>query len=84
MDEFFFSQVIDSRKTLCIGPITRKEAANLEPEGLGNGNGLYMYFADSEAKDEDITIIARLGSPESAAMFANMLRAGKIDLHSLD
>ena len=83
MDEFFFSLAIDSKKTLCIGPLTRKEAAALGDADLGKGAGLYLFFADSEAKTEDITIIGKIESPESAALFANMVRAGKIDLHSV-
>ena len=84
MDEFFFSLALDSKKTICIGPITRKEATGSAGSDLGDaGGGLYLYFADSEARSDDITIIAKLGSPENAALFANMVRAGKIDLQAM-
>jgi hypothetical protein len=82
MDEFFFSLAIDSRKTLCIGPITRKEAASLSDSGLGDGSGLYLYFADSEARNPDISVIGKISSPESAALLANMMKAGKLDLRA--
>lgn len=82
MDEFFFSQVIDSKKTLCIGPLTRREAASLGDQDLGSAGGLYLFFADSEARSDDITVIGKIGTQESAALFANMVRAGKIDVHS--
>ena len=82
MDEFFFSLALDSKKTLCIGPITRKEATGFADSDLGGAGGLYLYFADSEARNEDITVIGKINSPELAALFANMVRAGKIDLQS--
>ena len=84
MDEFFFSLALDSKKTLCIGPITRKEATGLADSDLGSGGGLYLYFADSEARSEDIKVIGKIDSPESAALFANMVQAGKIDPRSLE
>lgn len=82
MDEFFFSLAIDAKKTLCIGPITRREAANIGDVDLGSSSGLYLYFADSEARDRDITIIGKIGDLDSAALLANMVRSGKLDFHS--
>ena len=83
MDEFFFSLAIDAKKTLCIGPITRREAASLGDLDLGSGAGLYLYFADSEARDSDITVIGKIGNSDSASLMANMIRSGKLDFHSV-
>jgi hypothetical protein len=80
MDEFFFALPIDSRKTLCIGPITRKEAANLPDSWLGDGTGLYLFLADTSARDEEINILARVGSCEAACALATMVRSGKLEL----
>lgn len=77
MDEFFFSLPLDSKKSLCIGSITRKEAANLPDSSLGDGTGLYLF---TTAGDDDIKVIARLASFEVACSFANMIRAGKLEL----
>lgn len=81
MDEFFFSQSIDGKKALCIGPITRREAGNLSdssaPDAAG---GLYLFVMDSLDRESDIKIIAKMSSVEMACQFANMVRAGKVEV----
>lgn len=77
MDEFFFSLAIDSKKSLCIGPITRREAATLADSGMGDGVGLYLFTCSSDANSE-INVIAKIGSCEKAAVFANMLQSRDI------
>jgi hypothetical protein len=77
MDEFFFSFDLGNKKSLCIGSITRKEAANLSDSALGDGTGLYLFLTSS-LDDQDIKVLARLGSYEHACTFANMIRAGRI------
>ena len=77
MDEFFFSLPIDSKRSLCIGPITRREAANLSDSSLGDGTGLYLFVAEN-SPDGEVNIIARIGSYDTAAMFVRMLRSGQL------
>lgn len=80
MEEFFFSQQLDSRRALCIGPITRKEAANLSDSAAGiSAAGLYMFIVDGPELDADMEIVARMESADAAARMANMLRAGKLE-----
>jgi hypothetical protein len=79
MDEFFFSVPLDSKKSLCIGSITRREAENLADSMLGDGTGLYLFVAAAAAEHEDIKILAKLGSSELASALANMIRAGKFE-----
>jgi hypothetical protein len=75
MDEFFFSLSLNGKKSLCIGPITRREAANLHDSNMGDGTGLYLFVVDADQSNE-ISVIARIDSCETAAMFANMLKTG--------
>jgi len=77
MEEFFFSLPVDSKKTLCIGSITRREAANLADSWRGNGDGLYLFVADTNARDEHIEVLAKVESCESAQLLANMIRSGQ-------
>lgn len=79
MDEFFFSLDLGNKKSLCIGSITRKEAANLPDSSLGDGTGLYLFLTNGLA-DEEIKVLARLGSYELACTFANMIRAGRLPI----
>lgn len=78
MDEFFFSLSLDSKRTLCIGPITRREAANL-PDSR-DGTGLFLFVVDASNRGQEIKILSRLVSLEMAADLANMIRAGKLTL----
>lgn len=80
MEEFFFSLPIDSKRTLCIGSITRREAANLADSWLGNGHGLYLFVADTNAQNEHIDVLAKVESCEAAQFLAIMMRSGKIEL----
>jgi hypothetical protein len=79
MDEFFFALDLDSKKSLCIGAITRREAANLTDSSLGDGTGIYLFLA-SETPGTEIKVLARLGSYELACTFANMIRAGTVTI----
>jgi hypothetical protein len=81
MDEFFFSQSIDGKKALCIGPITRREAGNLyDSYAPDDASGLYLFVMDRVDRDSDIKIIAKMSSVEMACQFANMVRAGKVEV----
>lgn len=80
MDEFFFSQSIDDKKALCIGPITRREATNLSDSYAADAAGLYLFLANTSEADSDIKIIAKMSSVEMASYLANMVRAGKVEL----
>lgn len=76
MDEFFFSMPIGTEKSLCIGPITRREALLLADSPLGDGTGLYLFVA-KEGCGAEIDVIAKIESYETAAMFASLLRSGR-------
>lgn len=76
MDEIFANIGLANGKRLCIGVVTRKEAA--EASALGapiSDSGVYLFLADDRSPDEPIEILARFLTLELAERAASVFSA---------
>jgi len=76
MEEFFAEAVISDKRSLCIGPITREEASNIEGGSPSLGIGLYLLSIDRTDPSAPPEVLAQLTSDEAAKKLAAILRAG--------
>jgi hypothetical protein len=71
MDEFFASKPATNDRYLCVGPLTKSEAADVADAGIGNGLGYYLYVSaiDSGA----VEVLGRLGGEDAARRLCDLL-----------
>jgi hypothetical protein len=65
MEEYYCDIPLTNAKVLCIGSITSREAATLEPD-FCDGTGTYLYLADASDLRGEVEVIARVVSEEAA------------------
>jgi hypothetical protein len=74
MTDFYFSIPAGNRRALCISPLTRDELA-AEDNRSGDGLGYYLYERDESA--DGLTILAEVGSEDTARQLYSLLTAGR-------
>ena len=79
MEDYYFEVQISNSKTLCLGPITKKEGElNRDQTPFCDGFGHYLFVADTSAPDTDIEVLARFLSDEAAEAMCNLLVKGQV------
>jgi hypothetical protein len=73
MDEFFASKPTTNDSFLCVGPLTRADAAEASDEGIGNGLGYYIYVAESSDVRSSVEILGKLASEAAARKISDIL-----------
>lgn len=73
MDEFFASKPATNNSYLCVGPLTRGEAADAANSGIGNGLGYYIYVAESANTRGPIEILGRVADGDAARRLCDLL-----------
>jgi hypothetical protein len=59
---------------LCIGPITKQEAALINGDAeFCDGYGFYLYVADASKPNDGIEVLAKITSPEAARNLSSLL-----------
>ena len=72
MEEYYFGVPLSNSRSLCVGPITRNEAAAAD-SGFCDGLGYYLFVADAE-NPQGTEVLARFASEEAAFRMAETLR----------
>ena len=72
MDEYYFELPLSNARTLCLGPVTRKEADGID-EAFCDGFGTYLFLANADTPREDVEIIAKVVSVEAAEKLRALL-----------
>ena len=70
MSDYYFSIAVGNRRALCISPLTREELC-ADGERSGDGLGYYLYERDEAV--EGLTILAEVGSEDSARQLYSTL-----------
>jgi hypothetical protein len=73
MDEFFASKPATNDSYLCVGPLTRMDAADAADEGIGNGLGYYIYVAAARDIRASVEILGKVASEDAARRLSNLL-----------
>jgi hypothetical protein len=73
MDEFFASKPATNDSYLCVGPLTKSEAAEVHDAGIGNGLGYYLYVSGNDNKRGGIEVLGRLAGEDSARRLCDIL-----------
>lgn len=74
MEEYFGSVPISNSALLCVGGITRAEAAAAQEGGADvDGFGYYLFVADQSAPKRPIEILAKFASNAAAERLARLL-----------
>lgn len=72
MEEYYFDAPLSNSRSLCVGPVTRNEAAATDVP-FCDSLGYYLYVSDS--KNPDATeVLARFVSEEAAQRMSAMLK----------
>lgn len=72
MEEYYFDTPLSKSRSICVGPITRNEAAAAEAE-FCDGLGYYLYVADAD-NPEGTEVLARFASEDAARQMSDMLK----------
>jgi hypothetical protein len=72
MEEYHFDAPLSNSRALCIGTVTRSEAA-ATGAGFCDGLGYYLYLADAE-KPGATEVLARFASEEAALRMSDLLK----------
>ncbi len=80
MEEFLFVKQISKTKSLCIGPITRRESESIEDLALASGTGFYLFLVDTGAAEQPVAVLAKVCSYEAACGLAEIMRGGQVAL----
>lgn len=72
MDEFFASKPATNDSYLCVGPLTKSEAADLDT-GIGNGLGYYLYVSAIDRSQGAVEVLGRLGGEDAARRLCDLL-----------
>jgi hypothetical protein len=73
MDEFFASKPATNDSYLCVGPLTKSEAADVIDSGIGNGLGYYLYVSAIDSRQGAVEVLGRLGGEDAARRFCDLL-----------
>lgn len=65
MEDYFFELPLSNARTLCLGPVTRREADSTDTN-FCDGFGTYLFLANADAPGEDVEVIAKVVSVEAA------------------
>jgi hypothetical protein len=73
---------LSNKKSLCIGPITEREAEMaMESNPLFDGTGLYLLSVDIGEPGAPASVLARFASEDAALMLAQFFRSsGRLEL----
>ena len=72
MDEFFASKPATNDSYLCVGPLTKSEAADVIDAGIGNGLGYYLYVSENDSK-QGVEVLGKLGGEDCARRLCDLL-----------
>lgn len=73
MDEYFAATPATNATVLCVGGVTRAEAAGARDDGIEiDGLGYYLFLADEAEPSRPIEILAKLVSDTAAARLAQI------------
>jgi hypothetical protein len=73
MDEFFASKPATNDSYLCVGPLTKSEAADVIDAGIGNGLGYYLYVSAIDSKQGAVEVLGRLSGEDAARRLCDIL-----------
>jgi hypothetical protein len=73
MDEFFASKPATNDSCLCVGPLTKSEAADVIDAGIGNGLGYYLYVSAIDSTPGAVEVLGRLGGEDAARRLCDIL-----------
>jgi hypothetical protein len=73
MDEFFASKPTTNENYLCVGPLTRGDAAEAADNGIGNGLGYYIYVAPASGSEGALEILGKLAGEDAARRLCDLL-----------
>ena len=65
MEDYFFEVPLSNARTLCLGPLTKREADSTDA-AFCDGFGTYLFLANADAPGEDVDVIAKIVSVEAA------------------
>jgi hypothetical protein len=65
MEEYFFELPLSNARTLCLGPVTRREADSTDAD-FCDGLGTYLFLANADSPGDDVEVIAKVVSVEAA------------------
>lgn len=71
MEEYHFGASLSNSRSMCVGPITRDEAAAAGAE-FCDGLGYYLYVTDAE-NPQATEVLARFASEEAALSMSILL-----------
>ena len=71
MEEYYFGASLSNSRSVCVGPITRDEAAAAGAD-FCDGIGYYLYVTDAE-NPEATEVLARFASEEAAIHMSAVL-----------
>jgi hypothetical protein len=72
MEEYYFDAPLSKSRSICVGPITKNEAAAADAE-FCDGLGYYLYVADA-ANPDGTEVLARFASEDAARHMSEMLK----------
>ncbi len=72
MEEYYFDARLSNSRSLCVGAITRQEAA-AAGAAFCDGLGYYLYVADAE-DPQSTEVLARFTTEEAAIRMSAMLK----------
>ena len=72
MEEYHFDAQLSSSRSVCVGSITREEAAAADAD-FCDGLGYYLYVVDADHPD-GAEVLARFASEEAALRMSAVLR----------
>lgn len=73
MDEFFASKPATNDSYICVGPLTKAEAADVQESGIGNGLGYYLYVAENANVRGTVEVLGRLSGEDAARRLCDLL-----------
>lgn len=73
MDEFFASKPATNDTYLCVGPLTKAEAADAADGGIGTGLGYYLYVAENANVRGAVEVLGRLSGEDAARRLCDLL-----------
>lgn len=72
MEEYYFDAPLSKSRSLCVGPITRSEAASTDAT-FCDGLGFYLYVADAD-NPSGTEVLARFASEDAARQMSDVLK----------
>lgn len=72
MEEYYFDAPLSKSRSVCVGPITRNEAASADA-AFCDGLGYYLYVADTR-NPGGTQVLARFASEDAARHMSDVLK----------